>query len=316
MKNSIDRANVARLLLPLASALLLSGCLSQLPAPFGDSSRGTESPARGAQADGQHHVVRQGDTLLGISRTYGQSVDDLVKWNGLDSPHQIRVGQRLRVTPPDVDTDEQVVTVRPIETPGVDSDSAQPAAQVPLIESPRGGRTEYSDEAWAAINPQILPSEPPLPIPSPPDTPAQPAPPESAAEPADKPAPAAPAAAEAPWLWPASGEVIEGFDESTNKGLDIAGEPGDPVVAAAAGSVVYSGSGLRGYGKLVIIKHEDDFLTAYAHNRDLLVKEGDKVSKGQKIAELGSTDADRPKLHFEIRKQGKPVDPANFLPAR
>ncbi|MBA4742435.1 MAG: peptidoglycan DD-metalloendopeptidase family protein, partial [Azoarcus sp.] len=123
-------------------------------------------------------------------------------------------------------------------------------------------------------------------------------------------------APEAPWLWPASGEVIEGFEESSNKGLDIAGEPGDPVVAAAAGNVVYSGSGLRGYGKLVIIKHEDDFLTAYAHNRELLVKEGDKVSKGQKIAELGSTDADRPKLHFEIRKQGKPVDPAKFLPAR
>ncbi|AUN96456.1 peptidase [Pseudazoarcus pumilus] len=301
----------------MASALLLSGCLSQLPAPFGDASRGSTAPSTaGAQADGQHHVVRQGDTLLGISRTYGQSVGDLVRWNGLESPHQIRVGQRLRVAPPSAGSGEDAVTVRPIESPGVVAEPSQPAAEVPLIDSPRGGRTEYSDEAWAAINPQILPSEPPLPIPSPPDTPpAQPAPAEPS-EPAEKPAPAAPAAVEAPWLWPAAGEVIEGFDESSNKGLDIAGEPGDPVVAAAAGSVVYSGSGLRGYGKLVIIKHEDDFLTAYAHNRDLLVKEGDKVSKGQKIAELGSTDADRPKLHFEIRKQGKPVDPAKFLPAR
>ncbi|MBA4742086.1 MAG: LysM peptidoglycan-binding domain-containing protein, partial [Azoarcus sp.] len=178
MKNSIDRANTARLLLPLASALLLSGCLSQLPAPFGDSSRGTEASTGGAQADGQHHVVRQGDTLLGIGRTYGQSVSDLVQWNGLDNPHQIRVGQRLRVAPPDVGTGAEAVTVRPIETPGVESEASepgQPAAQVPLIASPRGGRTEYSDEAWAAINPRILPSEPPFPIPSPPDTPAQPA---------------------------------------------------------------------------------------------------------------------------------------------
>lgn len=314
MKKSIDHAVTARLLLPLASALLLSGCLSQLPAPFGDSSRGAAPSTAGPQADGEHHVVRPGDTLLAISRTYRQSVSDLVQWNGLENPHQIRVGQRLRVAPPDVGTGEQAVTVRPIETPGVASTPSEPAVtQVPLIDTPRGGREPYSDEAWAAINPQALPSEPPLPIPTPPDTPiTAPAPDAAKSKPEPAPAPAP----EAPWLWPAGGAVIEGFDESTNKGLDIAGEPGDPVVASAAGSVVYSGSGLRGYGKLVIIKHEDDFLTAYAHNRDLLVKEGDKVSKGQKIAELGSTDADRPKLHFEIRKQGKPVDPAKFLPAR
>lgn len=118
------------------------------------------------------------------------------------------------------------------------------------------------------------------------------------------------------FAWPASGSVISGFDEAKNKGLDIAGQAGDPVVAAAEGQVVYAGAGLRGYGNLIILKHNNTFLTAYAHNQALLVKEDQKVRKGQKIAEMGKTDADRVKLHFEIRRQGKPVDPAKYLPAR
>jgi lipoprotein NlpD len=116
--------------------------------------------------------------------------------------------------------------------------------------------------------------------------------------------------------WPASGSVIGGFDEVKNKGLDIGGKAGDPVLAAADGQVVYAGAGLRGYGNLIILKHNNTFLTAYAHNQSLLVKEDQKVRKGQKIAEMGKTDADRVKLHFEIRRQGKPVDPAKYLPAR
>jgi lipoprotein NlpD len=116
--------------------------------------------------------------------------------------------------------------------------------------------------------------------------------------------------------WPASGSVIGSFDEAKNKGLDIAGKAGDPVLAAADGQVVYAGAGLRGYGNLIILKHNNTFLTAYAHNQALLVKEDQKVRKGQKIAEMGKTDADRVKLHFEIRRQGKPVDPAKYLPAR
>ena len=118
------------------------------------------------------------------------------------------------------------------------------------------------------------------------------------------------------FAWPASGSVIAGFDETKNKGLDIAGKAGDPVLAAADGQVVYAGAGLRGYGNLIILKHNNTFLTAYAHNQALLVKEDQKVRKGQKIAEMGKTDADRVKLHFEIRRQGKPVDPAKYLPAR
>ena len=118
------------------------------------------------------------------------------------------------------------------------------------------------------------------------------------------------------FAWPASGSVIGGFDEAKNKGLDIGGKAGDPVLAAADGQVVYAGAGLRGYGNLIILKHNNTFLTAYAHNQALLVKEDQKVRKGQKIAEMGKTDADRVKLHFEIRRQGKPVDPAKYLPAR
>ncbi|GAB1387203.1 peptidoglycan DD-metalloendopeptidase family protein [Melaminivora sp.] len=137
--------------------------------------------------------------------------------------------------------------------------------------------------------------------------------------------PSAPAAPEAPasngsdavsFIWPASGALIAGFDEARNKGLDLAGKAGDPVLAAADGRVVYAGAGLRGYGNLVILKHNNTYLTAYAHNQALLVKEDQTVRRGQKIAEMGSTDADRVKLHFEVRRQGKPVDPARYLPAR
>jgi len=118
------------------------------------------------------------------------------------------------------------------------------------------------------------------------------------------------------FIWPAAGSLLAGFDEARNKGYDISGKAGDPVLAAADGRVVYSGAGLRGYGNLVILKHNNTFLTAYAHNQTLLVKEDQSVRKGQKIAEMGSTDADRVKLHFEIRRNGKPVDPARYLSAR
>jgi lipoprotein NlpD len=118
------------------------------------------------------------------------------------------------------------------------------------------------------------------------------------------------------WIWPASGVVLAGFDDVKNKGLDIGGSAGEPVIAAADGRVVYVGAGLRGYGNLIILKHDNVFLTAYAHNQTLLVKEDQSVVKGQKIAEMGSSDTDRVKLHFEVRRQGKPVDPVKYLPAR
>ena len=138
---------------------------------------------------------------------------------------------------------------------------------------------------------------------------------------APNPPAAAPAAPIAPggtiaFAWPASGAVLAGFDEAHNKGVDIGGKAGDPVQAAADGRVVYAGAGLRGYGNLIILQHNKTFLTAYAHNQKLLVKEDQTVQRGQKIAEMGSSDADRVKLHFEIRREGKPVDPLKYLPAR
>jgi lipoprotein NlpD len=113
--------------------------------------------------------------------------------------------------------------------------------------------------------------------------------------------------------WPARGNLISGFDETKNKGLDIGGKAGDPVLAAADGRVVYAGAGLRGYGNLIILKHNNTYLSAYAHNQTLLVKEDQVIKRGQKIAEMGNSDADQVKLHFEIRRQGKPVDPAKYL---
>lgn len=128
--------------------------------------------------------------------------------------------------------------------------------------------------------------------------------------------PAAAAESGLSWIWPVPGPVLAGFDEVKNKGLDLGGAAGEPVLAAAEGKVVYVGAGLRGYGNLIILKHNSTYLTAYAHNKMLLVKEDQAVRKGQKIAEMGNSDADRVKLHFEVRRQGKPVDPLKYLPPR
>lgn len=165
---------------------------------------------------------------------------------------------------------------------------------------------------------QVLRVQPPVPVAAPPAPAAVAGAATKPAAPAatDRPAPPPSAGADdVQFIWPAKGQVVARFNEETNKGLGIAGKAGDPVMAAADGRVVYSGAGLRGYGNLVIVKHNDTFLTAYAHNQKLLVKEDESVKKGQKIAEMGSTDADRVKLHFEIRRSGKPVDPARYLPA-
>lgn len=279
---------------------VLAGCASSRPAPVrnGTPVPPVVAPPANSANGAQFHVVRPGDTLMGISRLYGQNVNDLVVWNSLMDPNQLQVGQEVRVAPPPRGTGA-VAIAQPVEVRPVVPGGAAVVAAPPVKHEPRGGKQPYSDQAWAALKPA-----PVAPLP-----PADTAP---AATPAATPAPQADAA----WLWPASGAVIAGFSEATNKGVDIAGKPGDPVIASAAGKVVYSGAGLRGYGKLVILKHDDQYLSAYAHNQNLLVKEGDEVGKGQRIAELGSTDADRPKLHFEIRRQGRPVDPMQYLPSR
>ncbi len=281
-------------------AIFLVGCAAQAPAPIRHST--VPPPATAVSAPGQQvHTVRPGDTLMGIGRLYGQNVNDLVVWNNLMDPNQLRVGQEIRVSPPGGAAPEPIAIVQPVEVrPIAAPDGMQDA---PVMHEPRGGRQPYSDQAWAAIRPDAAGA----PAAAPAELPREPQPPV-----------AVPGAA---WLWPASGPIVLGYNEridneTVNKGIDIGGNPGDPVLASAAGQVAYSGGGLRGYGNLIIIKHDEDYLTAYAHNQKLLVQEGDQVRKGQQIAELGSTDADRPKLHFEIRRQGRPVDPMQYLPPR
>lgn len=266
------------------AAMVLTGCASQdNRAPVEDRGAPVSASAKplpGAENAGKpgYYTVRPGDTLIRIGLEAGQSWKDIARWNSLDTPNLIEVGQVLRVVPPSITA-----------SAGSSADSARTgsssASTSGVVVTPIGSNQ-------AAVAPATQP---------PATTPVT---------------PAAKGGDELDFIWPAPGALIAGFDESRNKGFDIAGKAGDPVVAAADGRVVYAGAGLRGYGNLIILKHNNTYLTAYAHNQALLVKEDQSVRKGQKIAEMGSTDADRVKLHFEVRRQGKPVDPARYLPQR
>jgi lipoprotein NlpD len=243
-------------------------------------------PLPGAENAGKpgYYTVKPGDTLIRIGLENGQGWKDIARWNNLENANLIEVGQVLRVvapgaTPPPVIAADTGVVTRPVTSTTI-TPSAPTGTALPPASTASGAK------------------------------PVTPAPAVIAA-----PAPSA-GEDDLNFIWPASGSLLAGFDEARNKGYDISGKAGDPVLAAADGRVVYSGAGLRGYGNLVILKHNNTFLTAYAHNQTLLVKEDQSVRKGQKIAEMGSTDADRVKLHFEIRRQGKPVDPARYLSAR
>ena len=295
------RERVAGWVMTVAACVLLAACAAprRMPAPVEDRGQ-ARPPAVGVQpaptarpgvpaADAAGtYTVRPGDTLIRIALETGQNWRDIARWNNIDNPNVIEVGQVLRVQPP---------------TPTVTASTTEPPLMRPL---PPASAAASAPAASAALPPASVASA---------------AVAASAPRPAPAPAPA-PAAAgpedEIPWGWPTAGagSVLAGFDEQKNKGLDIGGRAGDSVVAAADGRVVYAGAGLRGYGNLVILKHNNTYLTAYAHNQSLLVKEDQVVRKGQKIAEMGSTDTDRVKLHFEIRRQGKPVDPARYLPPR
>jgi lipoprotein NlpD len=278
--------------LAVVTAVVLSGCASKgiNRAPVEDRGNVSNAPVAtdartqqvkqlpGFENAGKsgYYTVKPGDTLIRIGLESGQSHKDIGRWNTLENPDRIEVGQVLRVTPPT--GSDAVVVGKPVASSNVVSTPI--AAGLP---------------AKAASAPSSAPTPPPV----------------------------AAAAAKSSgsdddlgWVWPGKGHVIAGFDEVKNKGLDIGGSAGDPVLAAAEGKVVYAGSGLRGYGNLIILKHNNTYLTAYAHNKSLLVKEDQTVKKGQKIAEMGDSDADRVKLHFEVRRQGKPVDPAKYLPAQ
>ncbi len=229
-----------------------------------------------------YYTVKTGDTLIRIGLENGQNWKDLVKWNTIENPNIIEVGQVLRVVAPGVDPN--AAASKPVTTARVESRPLDPKAAVP-----------------AASGAASAPVAAPVPTPAAPPSPAP-----IAREGDD----------DVNWAWPAAGSVVAPFDEGKVKGLVFGGRAGDPVLAAADGRVVYAGSGLRGYGNLVILKHNNTYLTAYAHNQSLLVKEDQNVRRGQKIAEMGSTDSDGVKLHFEIRRQGKPIDPARLLPSR
>ena len=220
-----------------------------------------------------YYTVKPGDTLIRIGLDTGHNFRDIVRWNNLENPDRIEVGQVLRIVAPS--TDNTLVVTRPVTSgSAVTTTAAAPARPASAASAPAAPAAASSSPQPAATEDDIA------------------------------------------WIWPAQGKLIAGFDEVKNKGFDIDGKAGDPIIAAGDGRVVYAGAGLRGYGNLIILKHNNTFLTAYAHNQTLLVKEDQSVKKGQKIAEMGNSDADRVKLHFEIRRQGKPVDPARYLPAK
>jgi lipoprotein NlpD len=292
----------------LLPALAVAACMSQRPAPVADRSGRTSATAAPPTAaappvlrsakDGIY-VAQRGDTLQNVALAFGVDQKDLARWNAIAEPGVLIPGQTLRVTPP---TD--VATVSPITRGG----------QAEVRPLPLPGASTPGTTAPGTTAPGTTAPLPPAPLP--PTGPPPALPPVAASPPTAPPEPSRAPSSSLPWLWPTSGRVIETFDDPRNKGIDIAGNEGALVQAAADGEVVYVGSAVRGYGNLVIVRHSDDFITAYAHNRKVLVAEKQSVKRGQPIAELGRSDADRPKLHFEIRHQGKPVDPLKYLPAR
>jgi len=272
------------------------------PAPRAEEPR---QDARGS------YTVRRGDTLLRIALDHGQSYRDLVAWNNLADPDDIKVGQVLRVSPSVSErsaSNSNGTVTQPVPMP------PESRPQAPRKTTPRADKKPYSedsvaeaqrgDKAEAVVNAGAGAS----------------ATNGTAAVAVTGSRVGATVTAtddeKLSWMWPSDGRIIATFDEGKNKGIDIAGRAGQQVMAAGAGKVMYAGSGIRGYGNLVIVKHSNSLLSAYAHNRAIVVKEGDNVAKGQVIAEMGDSDADTVKLHFEIRQQGKPVDPSRFLPSR
>ncbi len=317
-------------LLPLLA--LLAGCVSTAPAPVKDASAPTrvESGRAGAAKAASLYTIKKGDTLYSIALDHGVDYRDLVAWNGIDNPNRIRLGQQLRVAPAGA-ADKPVAMmeggseIRPISSGGApvarsldEAPVSKPSAVPPtptfvetdtekLKRTPKGGKLPYSEENLAKLKAQEAAVAPtPMPVQEKPvvEKPAAP--------------PATAVAADLDWAWPSGGKILVPFSEGSgeaNKGIDIAGRIGEPVQAAAAGKVIYVGT-MNKYGNLVIVLHGSGNSSVYAHNSKILVKEGQMVTRGQKIAELGDSDADQPKLHFEIRQQGKPVDPLKFLPPR
>ena len=319
---------------------LLAACASPGPAPVetrtpvlrselpaAPAARATPAPVRAAPealARPGEFIVRPGDTLIRIGLETGQGWRDIARWNQIEDPNRIEVGQVLRVVPPAGEATTAAVRPaageaegRPIEPRAAAAPPAAPSSSVATLPPPAA--------VASPVGPAPAAPAAPAPVAGagagaavPPQAPPAAAAPAAAAPPAAAASPAAPRAADDDivWAWPAPGPVAVPFDGTRSNGLVITGRAGEPVLAAADGRVVYAGSGLRGFGNLVIVKHGNNFLSAYAHNQTLLVREDQVVRRGQRIAEMGSTDAERVQLHFEIRRHGRPVDPARLLPPR
>lgn len=274
-----------RLMIGLVLSSLLVGCSSTKSSSVGVVDRNSNAaPQRPTVTTGQY-VVRRGDTLFSIAFRYGWDYKALAARNNIAEPYTIHPGQTIRFDGRTGTAPATVVTST--------QTSASSSSKTTVIRRP--ATTTTPPATGVTSSPAGKPAPAPAPVPA---VPAGPAP--------------------TGWGWPSSGVLIGKFSSngSLNKGIDIAGDLGLPVLAASDGTVVYAGSGLRGYGELVIIKHNETYVSAYGHNRKLLVREGQQVKVGQTIAEMGSTGTDRVKLHFEIRRQGKPVDPLQFLPRR
>ncbi|AXK39446.1 peptidoglycan DD-metalloendopeptidase family protein [Crenobacter cavernae] len=271
------------------------------------------------RADGTRattHAVQAGETLYRIAFNNELKYQDLAAWNQLPADFSIKAGQTLRLTPPDGGAMVSVTAGKPATAAPVAAGTT--AALKPY---PKALKLPYSETAIRSLPAQSegTTGTGTMPVVAKPETSR----PEAiklqtaktdggSAENGSANSAEGAVAGGTDWIWPTQGKVMRGFSDS-NKGIDIAGKSGQPVLAVGGGKVVYSGAGLRGYGKLIIIKHDKTYLTAYAHNSQLLVKEGQDVKKGQKIAEMGNSDADQVKLHFEVRRFGKPVDPTQYL---
>jgi len=267
------------LLLGAAVVVTVSGCASRKNrAPVVNLSTTQVAEHRAAGT----YTVKAGDTLFSIARSFNTSVAELTRLNDLLDPGRLWAGQVLRLR------DDTPRSGAPAQAPT--RSPAQPAAQ------PR------ANPAPAAAKPAQTAAKPPV------NPPAKPPAPSAKT-------PAKPATPSRDWGWPAQGNIIRSFSAQT-KGIDIAGKAGDPVRAAAAGTVRYVGNGVRGLGNLVLIEHDKDFLSVYAHNQKLLVTIGQQVKKGERIALLGQSDTTSPRLHFEIRRNGTPINPINHLPRK
>ena len=310
---SQGRSFPALFLLHSILCLLIVGCVSTRHAPITKSAPPTESKSLKAT---KSYTVQKGDTLYSIAHNHGIDYMDLAEWNSIGNPSAINVGQQLNLSSPTqlakpsifaLPGPEPLSTVKPIPeaTPTSNEDPASPVVTLKI--EPKALKLAYSEQAVS----QLKESENAHPVAMTNTTDEKHTEIKSASVPSSTDITHEDSGIE--WIWPTEGRVSSHFSEST-KGMDISGKTGQPVLASAKGKVVYSGTGLRGYGQLIIIKHNSTYLSAYAHNRKLLVKEGQTVSKGQKIAEMGNTDSKLVRLHFEIRKNGKPVDPLKHLP--